>query len=84
MQGEWKIVKISQWLNDLTCYEFKEYAGMFLIKICTESDKRLLTESDLQPLTKLSAILAYYEIEARHGSISEWEIQKDKRNWGSK
>lgn len=104
VQGEWKIVKMSQWLNDLTCYEFKEYAGMFLIKnesdyveflkkygqdctgnristqiirngeyICAESDKRLLTRSDLESLTKLSAILAYYEIEARHGCVSEWE-----------
>lgn len=101
--GEWKIVKISQWLNDLICYEFKEYKSIFFINsekhyeqflekygknykgesistqiirngdyILPESDKRLLTESDLEPLTKLSAVLAYYEIEARHGYVSEW------------
>lgn len=102
--GEWKIIRISQWLNDLTVYEFKEFANIFLIKsesdfeqflnkygkdnkgeristqiirngayILPESDKKMLTESDLQSLTKLSATLAFYEIEARHGYVSEWE-----------
>lgn len=102
--GIWRITKISQWLNDLICYEFKDYISIYKIKnendfkqfqkkygenskgetistqiirngdyILPDSDKKLLTESDLQPLNKLSATLAYYEIEARHGYISERE-----------
>lgn len=99
--GEWKIVKISQWLNDLIYYEFKDYKYIYFINsenhfqefinsygkntkgdsisteiirngeyILSDSDKRLLTEADLEPLSKISAVLAYYEIEARHGYVS--------------
>lgn len=102
--GTWKITKLSQWLNDLIYYEFKEYEDIFIIVseseyeqflkkygenhngeristhiirngdyILPDSNKRLLTESDLQPLNKISAMLAYYEIEARHGYVSDWQ-----------